>query len=581
MPDGIGQVDHLTLEDRPQSPLPPAVVGDEPHQGAEAYARLPQESRSRTWFSTVGGGHGRDGSAGQRPPWAALSCAPEYHGGRTRSRYQPWLPPTEPRTPERGALPWQRSSASPTRPCPPTTKSCRASTTRQPSGSRASSARSTRSSSTARSAGPTRTYEEPSPIDSDIVIGRFSQATPKDVDDAVAAAKAFQLEWDRMGWQERVRHHAQRRRHHGGPRLFDLAALMAYEVGKSRLEALGDVQETAELIRWNADEMDEARGVPRADERAWAPPATTTTCCGRTACGRSSARSTSRWRCPAGRRRGALVAGNAVVLKPSNQGALLGYKLYECYRDGGVPAGAFHLVHRPRRRRRRCPVASPGRRRHHVHRLLPGRHGHLQELRDATFPKPVICEMGGKNPAIVTKNADLDKATDGVMRSAFGFGGQKCSACSPRVRRTRGLRRLRGPAEGEDRDGSRSVTRSSGTSTWARSSTKPPWRRSRRPRRRRRRTARSSPAAQRLTDGDFGRGLVRRAHDRRGARRTTGSGKKELFVPFVGGRGVRRARRRDREGERHGVRPDRRASSARTRPRSTSGSTASRQAWST
>jgi 1-pyrroline-5-carboxylate dehydrogenase len=45
-------------------------------------------------------------------------------------------------------------------------------------------------------------------------------------------------------------------------------------------------------------------------------------------------------------------------------------------------------------------------------------------------PKPVICEMGGKNPTIVTKNADIDKATDGVLRSAFGFGGQKCSACS-------------------------------------------------------------------------------------------------------------------------------------------------------
>jgi 1-pyrroline-5-carboxylate dehydrogenase len=46
------------------------------------------------------------------------------------------------------------------------------------------------------------------------------------------------------------------------------------------------------------------------------------------------------------------------------------------------------------------------------------------------YPKPVICEMGGKNPTIVTKNADIDKATDGVMRSAFGFAGQKCSACS-------------------------------------------------------------------------------------------------------------------------------------------------------
>jgi 1-pyrroline-5-carboxylate dehydrogenase len=126
---------------------------------------------------------------------------------------------------------------------------------------------------------------------------------------------------------------------------------------------------------------------------------------------------------------GALVAGNAVVLKPSNQGALMGYKLYECYRDGGVPPGAFHLV--------------TGR------GVLAG--DHLWKHPDVggiTFtgsypvgmdiykhfanevPKPVICEMGGKNPAIVTKSADLDKATDGVLRSAFGFGGQKCSACS-------------------------------------------------------------------------------------------------------------------------------------------------------
>jgi len=270
-------------------------------------------------------------------------------------------------------------------------------------------------------------YEEPSPIDSDIIIGRFSQATPKDVDDAVAAAKGFQLEWDRMGWQKRVdimRNVADIMEE----RLFDLAALMAYEVGKSRLEALGDVQETAELIRWNADEMERHDGfrTPMSGMGAagdyydvlrpygvWAV--------------------ISPFNFPmalsGGPSSGALVAGNAVVLKPSNQGALLGYKLYECYRDGGVPPGAFHLV------------IGRG--------VLAG--DHLWKHPDVggiTFtgsypvgmdiykhftteiPKPVICEMGGKNPAIVTKNADLDKATDGVLRSAFGFGGQKCSACS-------------------------------------------------------------------------------------------------------------------------------------------------------
>ena len=46
------------------------------------------------------------------------------------------------------------------------------------------------------------------------------------------------------------------------------------------------------------------------------------------------------------------------------------------------------------------------------------------------IPRPLVIEMGGKNPAIVMKAADLDKASDGVMRSAFGAQGQKCSACS-------------------------------------------------------------------------------------------------------------------------------------------------------
>ena len=112
---------------------------------------------------------------------------------------------------------------------------------------------------------------------------------------------------------------------------------MAYEVGKSRLEALGDVQETAELIRWNCDEMEKHDGfrVPMSGLGAagdyydvlrphgvWAV--------------------ISPFNFPmalsGGPSSGALVAGNTVVLKPSNQGALLGYKLYECYRDGGVPA---------------------------------------------------------------------------------------------------------------------------------------------------------------------------------------------------------------------------------------------------
>jgi 1-pyrroline-5-carboxylate dehydrogenase len=270
-------------------------------------------------------------------------------------------------------------------------------------------------------------YIEPSPIDHDVVIGRFSQATPEDVEDAVAAAKAFSLDWDRMGWHERVRI-LRNVADVMEERLFDLAALMAYEVGKNRLEALGDVQETAELIRWNCDEMEKHEGFRTPMSGLGAPGDYY-----------DVMRPYGVWAVispfnfpmalSGGPSSGALVAGNCVVLKPSNQGALLGYKLYECYRDGGVPAGAFHLVSG------RGAVAGEALWKHPDVGGVTFTGSYqvgmtIYKEFAAQVPKPVICEMGGKNPAIVTKHADLDVATDGVLRSAFGFGGQKCSACS-------------------------------------------------------------------------------------------------------------------------------------------------------
>jgi 1-pyrroline-5-carboxylate dehydrogenase len=271
------------------------------------------------------------------------------------------------------------------------------------------------------------TYELRSPIDDDIVLAHISQATRQDVEDAVAAAKGFAIEWDRMGWRKRVdiinnaADLITERRN-------VLSALMAFEVGKNRLEALGDVEETADLMRWNAKEMVDHDGfnVPMQAMGAageyydvlrpfgvWAV--------------------ISPFNFPmalaGGPSSGALVAGNTVLFKPAHQGALLGYKLYEIYRDAGVPSAAFHFI--------------PGR-----GSIVGDVIVHHPDVNGITFtgsyevgmgiyrtfaseyPKPAICEMGGKNPTIVTKNADLDKATDGVMRSSFGFGGQKCSANS-------------------------------------------------------------------------------------------------------------------------------------------------------
>src|SRR5213078_2013962 len=118
----------------------------------------------------------------------------------------------------------------------------------------------------------------------------------------------------------------------------------------------------------------------------------------------------------------ALVAGNTVVFKPSNAGAATGLKLFEIYRDAGVPAGAFQLVSGSGSVVGDEIVNNPS-----VAGLtFTGSYEvgmSIYKNFAKQYPKPVICEMGGKNPTIVTKNADLDKATDGVMRSAFGLQG--------------------------------------------------------------------------------------------------------------------------------------------------------------
>jgi len=269
--------------------------------------------------------------------------------------------------------------------------------------------------------------EERSPIDKDLVIGHFGRATVQDVNDAVAAAKAFAPEWAATPWQERVKIMRQVA-DTISERVFEFAALMALEVGKSRLEALGDVEETADLIRYYCKSIEENEGFEIPMDRLSEKESN-----------RSILRPYGVWAVispfnfpmalaggPVG---GALVAGNTVVLKPSHQGYFTALKLFEALRDGGVPAGAFHILTGPGSTVGNALWQHPD-----VGGLTftgsyaVGMQIYKNFAKD--YPKPAICEMGGKNPAIVTATADLDKATEGVMRSAFGYSGQKCSACS-------------------------------------------------------------------------------------------------------------------------------------------------------
>ncbi|HET8776363.1 MAG TPA: aldehyde dehydrogenase family protein, partial [Candidatus Limnocylindria bacterium] len=203
---------------------------------------------------------------------------------------------------------------------------------------------------------------------------------------------------------------------------------MALEVGKNRLEALGDVEETADLLRYYSDEFEKADGFVK--------PMGSLAEAERT---RSVLRPYGVFAIispfnfpmalaggPAG---GAMIAGNTVVLKPSSDAPLSGWKFGEALRDAGLPDGVFNLVTGPGDTVGAELEENPG----IDGMVFTGSYEVGMKLyRGFTkdYPRPIVTEMGGKNPAIVTRNADLDIAAEGAMRSAFGFDGQKCSALS-------------------------------------------------------------------------------------------------------------------------------------------------------
>jgi 1-pyrroline-5-carboxylate dehydrogenase len=271
------------------------------------------------------------------------------------------------------------------------------------------------------------TFEVRSPADHDVVIGRFAVGTAADVEDAVAAAKAAFPAWSHRPWQERVdilRRAADLIRE----RKFHLAALLILEAGKNRVEAIGEVEEAADIIDTYTAQMEEHQGF--SQRLASLDPSERN---------RSVLRPFGVWAVLApfnfphalsvGMSSGALLAGNTVVYKPASATPLSGYEIARIYADAGVPAGAFNFVTGSGE-----DVGEPLTHHPDVDGIVFTGSKEvgwdLFKEFSTEFAKPCITELGGKNPTIVTRNADLDKAVEGVARSAFGFSGQKCSACS-------------------------------------------------------------------------------------------------------------------------------------------------------
>ena len=274
-------------------------------------------------------------------------------------------------------------------------------------------------------------FEDRSPINTDWVLGTFQKGGKQDAEDALAAAHAAWPKWANMKWQDRVRL-LRKAAANIEKRVYEIGVVLSLEVGKNRMEGLGDAQETADLIYYSCDSMERNGGFIK--------PMGTDPLTGFTSTNVSVLKPYGVWvvispfnfpfALAGGPSGAALVAGNTVVFKPATDTPWTGRLLAECMRDAGIPDGVFNFVTGPGSTVGQTLIDDPrvagitftgsfdvGMR---IYRSFAA----------GRYPRPVIAEMGGKNPAVVTRKADLETAATGIVRSAFGLQGQKCSACS-------------------------------------------------------------------------------------------------------------------------------------------------------
>ncbi len=266
------------------------------------------------------------------------------------------------------------------------------------------------------------------PSDATRVIARFGQAASEDAGKAVEVAKKAFPRWSETPARERaevlVRAAAiMRKQKHL------LTAWEVHECGKPWREADGDIAEAIDFCEFYAREM------LRLSERKHRDVAGETNAIEHIA--RGIAAVIPPWNfplaIPMGMTVAALVAGNTVVLKPSERSPMMAQLLAETLEQAGLPAGVLTvlpglgdvgqaLVDHPDI----GLIAFTGSR--EVGLTINRRAAEMAPGQDHV--KRVIAEMGGKNAIIVDDDADLDEAVVGVLQSAFGYAGQKCSACS-------------------------------------------------------------------------------------------------------------------------------------------------------
>lgn len=259
------------------------------------------------------------------------------------------------------------------------------------------------------------------------ILGRFQNGTREDVSSAVKVSLASQPQWEAT----KVTHRCSIFTTAAdiiSKRKYEFAAWLTLENGKNRYEAMAEVDEAIDYLRYypsvlqtNKGYVLETEGMPPCDKAQSVlrplgvmgvispfnfPIAITT-----------------------GMVTGALVTGNAVILKPASDTPLMGYMLFNALKEAGVPTDVMHFITGPGETVGAELVNNKG----IASIVFTGSKevGHsIAKASVENGKRPPILEMGGKNPAIVTDKADLDLAAEGIGRAAFGYSGQKCSATS-------------------------------------------------------------------------------------------------------------------------------------------------------
>jgi 1-pyrroline-5-carboxylate dehydrogenase len=270
-------------------------------------------------------------------------------------------------------------------------------------------------------------YKHTSPIDRRIVLGYVSKVTNELINKAIESSFQSFINWSKFDYRNRIKIF-KKTANTMRLRKFELAALLTFENGKNRYESIADIDEAIDFINYYCMDMINNNGYITKNKPK-----------GKSEKNISVMKPYGVWgiispfNFPAaiflGMSIGSIITGNTAVVKPASNTPIIGYKLLEIMIDSGLPAGVLNYI--------TGDAATIGKIIINNNKIsgivfTGSKDVGYNIFKDSSTikPRPIIAELGGKNPTIVTEAADLDKAAEGVSKAAFSYGGQKCSACS-------------------------------------------------------------------------------------------------------------------------------------------------------